>query len=131
MKKPLQLTVNGELQQILVEPYSSLLDMLRDEILLTGTKKGCDEGDCGACTIFLNGKAVTSCMVLAHRAHDSEVITIERLGNSDGMHPVQQAFVDYGGLQCGFCIPGLIMSATAFLNEHPDPTEEEVRFGIC
>ena len=130
MKKPLQLTVNGEPKQILVEPYSSLLDMLRDEVRLTGTKKGCDEGDCGACTIFLNGKSVTSCMVLAHSAHDSEVITIEGLGKSDEMHPVQQAFVDYGGLQCGFCIPGLIMSATAFLNEHPDPTEEEVRFGI-
>ena len=130
MKKPLQLTVNGEPKQILVEPYSSLLDMLRDEFRLTGTKKGCDEGDCGACTIFLNGKSVTSCMVLAHSAHDSEVITIEGLGQLDSMHPVQQAFVDYGGLQCGFCIPGLIMSATAFLNEHPDPTEEEVRFGI-
>ena len=130
MKKPLQLTVNGEPKQILVEPYSSLLDMLRDEVRLTGTKKGCDEGDCGACTIFLNGKSVTSCMVLAHSAHDSEVITIEGLGKSDEMHPVQQAFVDYGGLQCGFCIPGLIMSTTAFLNEHPDPTEEEVRFGI-
>ena len=83
MKKPLQLTVNGEPQQILVEPYSSLLDMLRDEIRLTGTKKGCDEGDCGACTIFLNGKAVTSCMVLAHSAHESEVVTIEGLGKSD------------------------------------------------
>ena len=130
MKKPLQLTVNGELQQILVEPYSSLLDMLRDEVRLTGTKKGCDEGDCGACTIFLNGNAVTSCMVLAHSAHDAEVITIEGLGQLENMHPVQQAFVDYGGLQCGFCIPGLIMSATAFLKEHPDPTEEEVRFGI-
>ena len=130
MKKPLQLTVNGALQQILVEPYSSLLDMLRDEIRLTGTKKGCDEGDCGACTVFLNGKAVTSCMVLAHSAHDAEVITIEGLGQLENMHPVQQAFVDYGGLQCGFCIPGLIMSATAFLKEHPDPTEEEVRFGI-
>ena len=130
MKKPLQLTVNGEPKQILVEPYSSLLDMLRDEFRLTGTKKGCDEGDCGACTIFLNGKSVTSCMVLAHSAHDAEVITIEGLGQLENMHPVQQAFVDYGGLQCGFCIPGLIMSATAFLKEHPDPTEEEVRFGI-
>ena len=130
MKKPLQLNVNGEGKQILVEPYSSLLDTLRDDIRLTGTKKGCDEGDCGACTVFLNGKPVTSCMVLAHSAHDADVITIEGLGNLDYMHPVQQAFVDYGGLQCGFCIPGLIMSATAFLKENPDPTEEEVRFGI-
>ena len=130
MKKPLQLNVNGEGKLILVEPYSSLLDTLRDDIRLTGTKKGCDEGDCGACTVFLNGKPVTSCMVLAHSAHDADVITIEGLGNWDDMHPVQQAFVDYGGLQCGFCIPGLIMSATAFLKENPDPTEEEVRFGI-
>ena len=130
MKKPLQLTVNGEGKQILVEPYSSLLDTLRDEIRLTGTKKGCDEGDCGACTVFLNGKPVTSCMVLAHSAHDADVITIEGLGNFDDMNPVQQAFVDHGGLQCGFCIPGLIMSATAFLRENPNPTEEDVRFGI-
>jgi len=130
VKKPLQLNVNGEEKQILVEPYSSLLDTLRDDIRLTGTKKGCDEGDCGACTVFLNGKPVTSCMVLAHSAHDADVITIEGLGNLDDIHPVQQAFVDYGGLQCGFCIPGLIMSATAFLKENPDPTEEEVRFGI-
>ncbi|MEE2881912.1 MAG: (2Fe-2S)-binding protein [Chloroflexota bacterium] len=130
MKKPLQLTVNGEEKQILVEPYSSLLDTLRDEIRLTGTKKGCDEGDCGACTVFLNGKPVTSCMVLAHSAHDADVITIEGLGNFDDMNPVQQAFIDHGGLQCGFCIPGLIMSATAFLKENPNPTEEDVRFGI-
>ena len=130
MKKPLQLTVNGELRQVLVEPYYSLLDALRDDIRLTGTKKGCDEGDCGACTVFLNGKPVTSCMVLAHSVHDSEVTTIEGLANLEELHPVQQAFVDHGGLQCGFCIPGLIMSATALLQENPNPTEEEVRFGI-
>ncbi len=130
MKKPLQLTVNGELRQVLVEPYYSLLDALRDEFRLTGTKKGCDEGDCGACTVVPNGKSVTSCMVLAHSAHDSEVTTIEGLANLEELHPVQQAFVDHGGLQCGFCIPGLIMSATALLQENPNPTEEEVRFGI-
>ena len=130
MKKPLQLTVNGDLRQVLVEPYYSLLDTLRDEIRLTGTKKGCDEGDCGACTVFLNGKPVTSCMVLAHSAHDAEVTTIEGLADLEELHPVQQAFVDHGGLQCGFCIPGLIMSATALLRENPNPTEEEVRFGI-
>ena len=130
MKKPLQLTVNGELRQVLVEPYYSLLDALRDDMRLTGTKKGCDEGDCGACTVFLNGKSVTSCMVLAHSAHDSKVTTIEGLANLEELHPVQRAFVDHGGLQCGFCIPGLIMSATALLQENPNPTEEEVRFGI-
>jgi len=130
MKKQLQITVNGELRQALVEPYYSLLDTLRDEMRLTGTKKGCDEGDCGACTVFLNGKSVTSCMVLAHSAHDSEVTTIEGLADVEELHPVQRAFVEHGGLQCGFCIPGLIMSATALLQENPNPTEEEVRFGI-
>ncbi len=130
MKQPLQLTVNGEMHQLLVESYYSLLDTLRDELRLTGTKKGCDEGDCGACTVFLNGKPVTSCMVLAHSAHDSEVTTIEGLSSPEGLHPVQQGFIDHGGLQCGFCIPGLIMSGTSLLNENPDPTEEEVRFAI-
>ena len=130
MKQPLELTVNGQHQQILVHPYYSLLDTLRDELRLTGAKKGCDEGDCGACTVLLNGKPVTSCMVLAHSAHDGEVDTIESLATTEALHPVQQAFVDYGGLQCGFCIPGLIMSATGFLEENPNPTEEEVRFAI-
>ncbi len=130
MKQSLELTVNGEPRQLFVEPYYSLLDTLRDELRLTGTKKGCDEGDCGACTVFLNGKPVTSCMVLAHSAHDSEVTTIEGLSTLEELHPVQQAFSEHGGLQCGFCIPGLIMSGTSLLNENPDPTEEEVRFAI-
>ncbi len=130
MKKPLQLTVNGELRQVFAETYYSLLDTLRDEIHLTGAKKGCDEGDCGACTVFLNGEPVTSCMVLAHSARDAEVTTIEGLGSIDALHPVQQAFVDYGGLQCGFCIPGLIMSGAGLLNSNPNPTEEDVRLAI-
>ena len=130
MKRPLRLTVNGEPRQILVEPYYSLLDTLRDELRLTGTKKGCDEGDCGACTVLLNGKPVTSCLVLAHSAHDAEVTTVEGLSTLDRLHPVQQAFVDQGGLQCGFCTPGLIMAAVGLLDENPDPTEEETRFAI-
>jgi aerobic carbon-monoxide dehydrogenase small subunit len=130
MKKPLQLTVNGENRQLFVEPYYSLLDTLRDELHLTGTKKGCDEGDCGACTILLNGKPVTSCLVLAHSAHDADITTIEGLAGGDTLHPVQQAFVEHGGLQCGFCIPGLIMAAAGFLNENPAPTEEEARLAI-
>ena len=130
MKKPLQLTVNGELRQVFAETYYSLLDTLRDEIHLTGAKKGCDEGDCGACTVFLNGEPVTSCMILAHSARDAEVTTIEGLGSIDALHPVQQAFVDYGGLQCGFCIPGLIMSGAGLLNSNPNPTEEDVRLAI-
>ena len=130
MKKPLQLAVNGEIRQILVEPYYSLLDTLRDELRLTGTKKGCDEGDCGACTVLLNGKPVTSCLVLAHSAHDSQVTTVEGLGSRDALHPVQQAFADHGGLQCGFCTPGLIVAAVGLLDQNPEPTEEEVKYAI-
>ena len=130
MKKQLQLTVNGQLRQVFVEPFYSLLDALRDGLHMTGAKKGCDEGDCGACTVILDGKPVTSCMVLALSAHDAEVTTIEGLESRNELHPVQQAFVDYGGLQCGFCTPGLIMAATALLEENPAPTEEEVKIAI-
>ena len=131
MKKDLQLTVNGELRKFPVEPYYSLLDALRDELLLTGTKKGCDEGDCGACTVLLDGHPVTSCLVLAHSAHDAQVTTIEGLAGRDGvLHPVQQAFVTCGGLQCGFCTPGLVMSAVGLLQENPDPSVDEVKYAI-
>ena len=130
MKKPLNLTVNGDVRQILVEPYYSLLDTLRDELHLTGTKKGCDEGDCGACTVILNGNPVTSCLVLAHSAHDAQVTTVEGLASQDVLHPVQQAFAEHGGLQCGFCTPGLIMSAVGLLEHNPDPSAEEVKYAI-
>ncbi|PKB64126.1 MAG: hypothetical protein BZY80_03745 [SAR202 cluster bacterium Io17-Chloro-G2] len=131
MKKPLKLTVNGEPREFFVEPYFSLLDALRDELHLTGTKKGCDEGDCGACTVLLDGKPVTSCLVLAHSAHDSQVTTIEGLAGQDGLlHPVQQAFVTHGGLQCGFCTPGLVMSAVGLLQENSDPSVDEVKYAI-
>ena len=129
-KKPLQLTVNGRQRQLLVAPYYSLLDTLRDELQLTGTKKGCDEGDCGACTVFLDGKPVTSCLVLALSAQDAEVTTIEGLGSVESLHPVQQAFIERGGLQCGYCTPGLIMAAAGLLQETPQPSEEEVKFAI-
>ena len=130
MKQPLTLSINGENRLMLVEPFYSLLDCLRDDAQLTGTKKGCDEGDCGACTVLMDGKPVTSCLVLAHSAHGSSITTIEGLAGVDGLSPVQKAFVEHGGLQCGFCIPGLIMSATGFLQENPNPTEEEARFAI-
>ena len=131
MKKTLRLVVNGEPQEALVEPYYSLLDALRDDLHLTGTKKGCDEGDCGACTVLLDGNAVTSCLVLAHSAHDAQVTTIEGLAGRDGvLHPVQQAFVNCGGLQCGFCTPGLVMSAVGLLQENPDPSVEDGKYAV-
>ncbi len=130
MKRVVQITVNGVGRTILVEPYYSLLDMLRDELRLTGTKKGCDEGDCGACTVLLNGQPVTSCLVLAHSAHDAEVTTVEGLAPGGELHRVQRSFAEHGGLQCGYCTPGLIMATVGLLNSNPDPTEEEVKFGL-
>jgi len=130
MKKPLQITVNGEVKQALVQPYYSLLDTLRDELHMTGTKKGCDEGDCGACTVLLNGKPVCSCLVLAHAAHDGDVMTIEGLAEGQELHPVKKAFVEYGGLQCGYCTPGIILSAVGFLESGEEPTEENIKHAL-
>jgi carbon-monoxide dehydrogenase medium subunit len=130
MKQILRLTINGEPYELLAEPYWSLLDLLRDHLQLTGTKRGCDEGDCGACTVLLQGKTATACMVLALDANGKEVITVEGLAQGNRLHPVQEAFVTYGGVQCGYCTPGLIMSAVGLLLENPHPTEEDVRFGI-
>lgn len=130
MKQVLRLTINSEPYELLIEPYWSLLDVLRDHLQLTGTKRGCDEGDCGACTVLLRGKTVPSCMVLALHARDKDVITVEGLARGGKLHPVQEAFVMHGGVQCGYCTPGLIMSAVGLLLENPHPTEEDVRFGI-
>ena len=130
MKKLLQITVNGEVRQALVQPYYSLLDTLRDELYMTGTKKGCDEGDGGACTVLLNGKPVCSCLVMAHAAHDGEVTTIEGLAEGQELHPVQKAFVEYGGLQCGYCTPGIILSAVGFLESGEEPTEENIKHAL-
>jgi carbon-monoxide dehydrogenase small subunit len=130
MKHQLSLRINGEPYDVLVEPYYSLLDLIRDQLHLTGTKKGCDEGDCGACTVLIGDQTATSCMMLALDAQDKAITTVEGLVQNNTLHPVQEAFVHYGGVQCGFCTPGLIMSGVGLLRENPNPTEEDVRFAI-
>src|SRR5690348_14287083 len=128
----IRLTINGETRELAVEPYRSLLDVLRNEASLTGTKKGCDVGDCGACTVILDGKPVNSCLVLGVEAQGARIETIEGLQRPDGsLHPLQESFLKLGGAQCGFCTPGILMMAKALLDETPRPTEEEIRFGIA
>jgi carbon-monoxide dehydrogenase small subunit len=132
MKRVIEVTVNGERHELALEPYRSLLDVLRNEVGLTGTKKGCDVGDCGACTVLLDGKPVNSCLVLGVEVGGGDVVTIEGIQPSpDRLHPLQESFMQHGGAQCGFCTPGLIVMAKALLDENPQPTEEEIRFGIA
>jgi aerobic carbon-monoxide dehydrogenase small subunit len=132
MKQTVTLHVNGTPRELALEPYWSLLDVLRNEVGLTGTKKGCDVGDCGACTVLLDGKPVNSCLVLGVEARNCEVVTIEGLQRSPAaLHPIQESFIRFGGAQCGFCTPGMIMMAKALLDEKPDPSEAEIRFAIA
>ena len=135
MKRLINTTINGEPHELAVDPFRSLLDVLRNEAGLTGTKKGCDVGDCGACSVIMDGELVNSCLVLGVEADGTELLTIEGLARSteDGLelHPVQENFLRYGAAQCGFCIPGIIMAAKSLLDENPNPTEDEVRFAIA
>jgi carbon-monoxide dehydrogenase small subunit len=128
---PLALTVNGQVHEVLVEPHRSLLDVLRGELGLTGTKENCLEAECGVCTVLLDGAAVNACIVLAVECPGRAITTIEGLAGPDGLHPLQQAFIDHGAVQCGYCIPGMILSAKAFLDEHPAPSEAEVREALA
>ncbi len=130
-KMILECTVNGEPVEALVQPYDTLLEALRDRLGLTGTKEGCGTGDCGACTVHLDGQPVCSCLMLAMQARGRSLRTIEGLAPAEGLHPLQDAFVRHGVAQCGFCIPGTIMSAAALLEENPAPTDEEIRYGIA
>ena len=130
-KMLLNCTLNGEAAELLVQPHHTLLEAVRDVAGLTGTKEGCSTGDCGACTVHLDGKPVASCLVLAMQARGRDVRTIEGLAHRDEMHPVQAAFVAHGVPQCGFCIPGVLMSASALLAENPAPSEADIRMGIA
>ena len=130
MLKPLNLRVNGESAQLLVGEEETLLEVLRNRLMLTGTKQGCGEGQCGHCTVMLNGKAVNSCLTLALEAEGGEVLTIEGLARGDQLHPIQKAYVDAGAIQCGYCTPGMIMAIYSLLQENPHPGEEQIREGI-
>jgi carbon-monoxide dehydrogenase small subunit len=124
------LDVNNESYPIVVEGRTRLLDALRDKCLLTGAKEGCSTGDCGACTVIVDGQPVTSCMVLAASAQGKKVTTIEGVAKGSELHPVQKAFMECGALQCGICTPGMIMTSIALLNENPKPSRDEIRFGL-
>jgi len=130
MKTLIKFKVNGKGYDLAVEPNKTLVDLLRYDLGLTGTKKGCGTGECGSCTVIFNGKPVNSCLVLAIQANGAEILTIEGLKPPLGLHPLQQAFVDKGAIQCGFCTPGMILSASSLLNQNPNPTEAEIRTAL-
>lgn len=131
MKRTLTLHVNGDNYDISVRPHAVLLDVLRDQVELTGTNESCRLGYCGACTVLLDGTPVNSCMVLALDADGRKITTVEGLAHGDALHPLQQAFVEHGAIQCGFCSAGMITSAAALLEENPHPTEAEVRYALA
>lgn len=128
---PITLTVNGERHTLPVAPHLTLLELLREELDLTGPKRCCGEGECGACTVIMDGKAVNSCIILAAEADGSEILTVEGLSATPRGPALQQAFLDHGAVQCGFCTPGMLMSAQYLLMHNPDPTREEIQEGIA
>lgn len=130
MKRIINLTVNNHAYELAVEPNQTLLEVIRLQLGLTGTKAGCNVGDCGACTVIMDEKPVNSCLVLAVQADGKDVLTIEGLETEEGVHPLQQAFVDKGAIQCGFCTPGMILSAKSLLERNAKPDEEEIRKAI-
>lgn len=130
MKRILKLNVNGEDLEILVEGHKTLLEVLREDLGLTGTKRGCDLGTCGACTVLIDGKPWLSCLTLAAAVQGKKITTIEGLAEDGKLHPLQSAFIEKGAIQCGFCTPGMILTAKAFLEENPHPSEEETKKAI-
>ena len=125
------LTVNGDPRTVQTEPHRSLLDTLRNQLGLTGSKRGCDEGECASCTVLLDGVPVNSCLVLIGDARNKDIVTIEGIGADGDAHPVQRAFVEMGGVQCGYCTPGFIVSTCALLKAQPDPTDDEIKFFLA
>jgi aerobic-type carbon monoxide dehydrogenase small subunit (CoxS/CutS family) len=130
MKKELKFAVNGQPYDIYVKPKTLLVEVLRDQLGLTGTKRGCNSSSCGACTVMLNGMAVKSCSMLALQANGADIITVEGLAKGNKLHPLQKAFLDHGSYQCGFCTSGMLMASTALLKENPKPTKEQIKEGI-
>jgi aerobic-type carbon monoxide dehydrogenase small subunit (CoxS/CutS family) len=131
MKRLVHLRVNGEGYEVAVEPHHTLLRVLRENLGLTGTKRGCDQGECGACTVLMDGLPVPSCLILAVHAQGREVVTIEGLAQEGGLHPLQQSFIERFGFQCGFCTPAMILTAKALLDSNPHPTEDEIKEAIA
>ena len=124
------LTINHLKHEVDLKGHETLLEVLRDQVGLTGTKTACEESECGTCTVNINGRAILSCITLAASIIDEDVITIEGLAKGDNLHPVQQAFIDHGAVQCGFCIPGMIMSSKALLDKNPEPTQEDIEYAL-
>ena len=131
MTSLIKIVVNGENYELWVRPNELLLDLLRDRLDLTGTKEGCGAGDCGACTILVDGKPINSCLTLAIEVNGKNILTIEGVARAGKLHPIQEAFIDEGAVQCGFCTPGMILSAKALLDENPHPSEEEIKRAIA
>ncbi|OGW15661.1 MAG: hypothetical protein A3G93_06485 [Nitrospinae bacterium RIFCSPLOWO2_12_FULL_45_22] len=130
-KYPITLTVNQKRYSFTVEANKTLLEVIREDLGLTGTKEGCGQGDCGACTLLVNGQAINSCLTLVVEVAGQNILTIEGLAEGDQLHPIQQAFIDHGAIQCGFCTPGMVLAAKALLDSCPRPGEEEVRMAIA
>ncbi len=130
MKQLIQLKVNGDVYEVRAEPWRTLVEVIRDDIGLTGTKESCSTGECGACTVLLNGKPVNSCLILAVEAQGKDILTIEGLAQGSELHPLQDAFIRHGAIQCGFCTPGMLLTAKALLDENSHPTEAEIKEAI-
>ncbi len=131
MKHTIQITVNGQPNEIEVDPWRTLLEILRGQLNLTGTKQSCAEGHCGACTVLVDGEAVNACLMLALEANGCDILTIEGLAEGGKLTPIQEAFVNYGAVQCGFCTPGMIMATKVFLEDNQDPSDEEIKKALA